>query len=170
MKTIDLLKNYGGYCSYGSECVRLGVKPLIEHLSDCAKKRDVDFMDNGEVYVRDGDILWAFQPVESVQHPMRIYQKNPNRTAQKIAELIKAKEVEISVTNGKRYVIKPISYQAFMLMDYYSDKWLGNTTLASLVEELLDGKYNVKITPRYCGKHDWKYDCFIDIEWKIVES
>lgn len=91
---------------------------------------------------------------------MRIYQKNPNRTALEIADMIKAKEFEISVTNCKRLIIEPISHQAY--------QWLrmGNTVLASLVEELLDGKYCITIQEVNFGIGDY----YIDIDWKIVES
>jgi hypothetical protein len=86
---------------------------------------------------------------------MKIFRQNPNRTAQEIADNIKAKEFEISLTKGKRKIIESITYQGY--------DWLviNRTSLAELVEELLDGKYSVEITMSYCGKQD----CYMHIEW-----
>ena len=90
---------------------------------------------------------------------MKIYRKNPNRTAQEIADMIKAKEFEISVTNGKRKIIEPITFQGLHWLS------IAHTSLAELIEELFDNKYSVTITLGYYGKDD----CYMHIEWNMVE-
>lgn len=61
---------------------------------------------------------------------MRIYRKNPNKTAQEIAELIKRAD--------KNVFEKKISKEAY--------KWLtieNMKSLAKMVEEIFDGKFHI---------------------------
>lgn len=85
---------------------------------------------------------------------MRVYQKNANRTAQEIADMIK--EYENSVTIGKRQIIESISYQAYGWLE------MNTNPIAHLVEELLDNKYHVTIGRFKLGGYK------IYIDWKKV--
>lgn len=90
---------------------------------------------------------------------MRIYRKNLNKTAESIVGLIKeGKDAKIA-PNGMEFIYELTSYEAY--------RWLkmNANPLAELVEELLDDKYKVVITPNY-GE---RVDCGMYIEWKMVE-
>lgn len=86
---------------------------------------------------------------------MRIYRKNPNKTAQEIADLITAKEFEISLTKGKRKIVEPISMEAFKWLQYNSH------TIYPIVEGLIQ-KYKVAMYVDYCCKND----CYLNVIWQ----
>lgn len=77
---------------------------------------------------------------------MKIYMKDANRTASAIAN-----EIKQSDSWGFR---ENISKQAYKWLD------MNANSLASLAEELLDGKYHIVI-----GRGKEYGECYIQVEW-----
>lgn len=86
---------------------------------------------------------------QNKQGNMKIYMKDANRTASAIAN-----EIKQSDSWGFK---ENISKEAYKWLD------MNANSLASLVEELLDGKYYIVITR---GKEYG--ECYIQVEWHDV--
>ena len=82
---------------------------------------------------------------------MKIYKKNPNRTAQEIANEIKKND---------RY-----GFGDTITKEGYDWLYMHANSLAQLVEELLDNKYYVSIGR---GKEYGEYE--IQVEWREIDS
>lgn len=82
---------------------------------------------------------------------MRIYQKNNNKTAAEIAEKIKRSEF--------------FGFKEKISAEAYKWLYMHAGSLASLVEELLDGKYYVSI-----GRNKEYGEYEIQVEWREIDT